>query len=537
MPIFNQQGADAVKSAAASPYLYSNKPGSQSPAVAAKDITPPVPEKDWRQSWAKAEDKPLKIQDKPAAKDSIADVPPLKIGGKAPANDFTAPKGGLSADDPLMNPDKYMPKVLDLTPIKKPADSISSHQPNAREITPKAGEKAPGYSPDAPNPVRVPTIADLAGARPEPKAPPVVDKPMLVGDASKMAGPMTLPSAPVMVQPKLGPTLPSVMDKPMVVNDASKPASPVAPAVLPEIPQPTLVPKLPAVVDTPAVAIDGGNVAGGPKSLPSMPAVVKPTIVPNMPSVTDKPMAVTDAGKMDVPVTIPALPVIAQQPVIPAIPVLDKPSVVPDSANMPGHALASSTPALPQPTILPMLPAAPLTVAPLPASVARPIPMPESRVERPSFLVMEAGNSEASDRSIKLPGVPNAVIAFGQPVTVTSPPPDMIRKKSLEAHSIRVMMVQLKESLYPSQREWAAEGLTSANWKVHPEVVEALCAAALEDPAPSVRARCAQSLAAMKVRSETALGVIHKLQADKDESVRAQADEAFKVLGPEEAQP
>jgi hypothetical protein len=106
----------------------------------------------------------------------------------------------------------------------------------------------------------------------------------------------------------------------------------------------------------------------------------------------------------------------------------------------------------------------------------------------------------------------------------------MVRKKSLEAHSIQVMITQLKESLYPSQREWAAEGLTSANWKIHPQVVDALCGAAQDDPAPSVRCRCALSLATMNVRTETALEVIHKLQTDKDEAVRAQADEALKLL-------
>ena len=150
---------------------------------------------------------------------------------------------------------------------------------------------------------------------------------------------------------------------------------------------------------------------------------------------------------------------------------------------------------------------------------------------------MNANGSSAPDHSIVLPGVPSAVVAFGQPVTLTSPPPDTVRKKSLEEHSVHTMLGHLKDSLYPSQREWAAEGLTSANWKVHPEVIEALCTAALEDPASSVRAQCAKSLAAMNVRSETALGVIRKLQADKDDLVHAEADEAFKVLGTAEIQP
>jgi hypothetical protein len=138
----------------------------------------------------------------------------------------------------------------------------------------------------------------------------------------------------------------------------------------------------------------------------------------------------------------------------------------------------------------------------------------------------------AAKGGIKLPDTPGTVVAFGQPVTVTAPPPDLVRKKSLESHSVHVMVEQLKESLYPSQREWAAEGLTSANWKVHPEIVDALCKAATDDPAPTVRARCIHSLARMEVRSEKSLEAVHKLQSDKDETVRAQADEAMRLLKP-----
>ena len=49
----------------------------------------------------------------------------------------------------------------------------------------------------------------------------------------------------------------------------------------------------------------------------------------------------------------------------------------------------------------------------------------------------------------------------------------------MEGHTVRVMISQLKESLY-HQREQTAEGLTSVV-ESHPRVVEALCTAALED--------------------------------------------------------
>ncbi len=358
-----------------------------------------MPEKDWRQSWAKTDDKPLQIADKPAAKDSIADVPPLRIEGKVPTKDIVfdvtaresakasdksvakqqvaQPKGAPSPDDPLLNPEKYMPKVLDMTPRTKVSE---------------------------PTPARVPTIADLAGARPEPKIKPAA---------------AIVPTGPVAAQPNLAPSAPVAATSPTVVFDVSKSA--------------------------------------GPVTVPAMPAPAGSAIIPMLPVASDKPLVSANPGKSPDKLSASSAPVIPLAP-------LGAAATPPPNVSNPR--LASSSP-----------------------SVAS---APAARSERPNFLVMDGARAESSDGSIKLPGMPNAVVAFGQPVTVTAPPPDMVRKKSLEAHSIQVMMTQLKESLYPSQREWAAEGLTSANWKVHPQVVDALCAAAQNDPAPTVRCRCAR---------------------------------------------
>src|SRR5262245_3716614 len=39
----------------------------------------------------------------------------------------------------------------------------------------------------------------------------------------------------------------------------------------------------------------------------------------------------------------------------------------------------------------------------------------------------------------------------------------------------------LRESIYPSQREWAAESLARIDWRSHPQVFDALLTAARED--------------------------------------------------------
>jgi hypothetical protein len=76
--------------------------------------------------------------------------------------------------------------------------------------------------------------------------------------------------------------------------------------------------------------------------------------------------------------------------------------------------------------------------------------------------------------------------------------------------NIAQMIDTLKNSLYPSHREWAANILTAVDWHKHPEVVTALVKAAREDPAATVRAACVRDLGKMNANTQ---GVIEVLQA------------------------
>ena len=60
------------------------------------------------------------------------------------------------------------------------------------------------------------------------------------------------------------------------------------------------------------------------------------------------------------------------------------------------------------------------------------------------------------------------------------------------------LSVLMHESVYPSQREWAAERLASFDWRQQPQAVELLIERAKQDPAPGVRAECVRSLVRMK---------------------------------------
>jgi hypothetical protein len=90
----------------------------------------------------------------------------------------------------------------------------------------------------------------------------------------------------------------------------------------------------------------------------------------------------------------------------------------------------------------------------------------------------------------------------------------------------------LRDSIYPSHREWAVNNLATLDGKSNPQVVQALLSAAREDPAASVRASCVRGLARMKVTSAPALAVMQALKGDADPRVRMEVDRALTTLAP-----
>jgi hypothetical protein len=95
----------------------------------------------------------------------------------------------------------------------------------------------------------------------------------------------------------------------------------------------------------------------------------------------------------------------------------------------------------------------------------------------------------------------------------------------------------LRESMYPSQREWAALKLGSLDWRANPEAVLGLVTTAHHDPAPSVRAACVRSLAQMRVNTMPVVNAIQALKTDPDPRVQRAAEEALALLAPESAAP
>ena len=111
------------------------------------------------------------------------------------------------------------------------------------------------------------------------------------------------------------------------------------------------------------------------------------------------------------------------------------------------------------------------------------------------------------------PVAPNQVVAAARPAAVPQ------------------LLGTLKDSLYPSERESAAEQLSELSWRGQPQVVAGLMKSAHDDPAATVRAACVHALAHMKVGTTEAMAVVRGLKSDRDPRVRQEAEEALNALG------
>ncbi len=116
--------------------------------------------------------------------------------------------------------------------------------------------------------------------------------------------------------------------------------------------------------------------------------------------------------------------------------------------------------------------------------------------------------------------VPPAPAASGAPALTAQPNGDVSK-----------LLATLKESMYPSQREWAAEQLGELNWRKQPHVVESLTKSAREDLAATVRAACVRALGHMKVSSPEVAALVRDLKSDRDSRVRREAEEVLSALG------
>jgi len=107
---------------------------------------------------------------------------------------------------------------------------------------------------------------------------------------------------------------------------------------------------------------------------------------------------------------------------------------------------------------------------------------------------------------------------YAQPAPAASPMP-----------SVAQLLQMLRESDFPSQREWAAEQLSAT--RSNPEAVQGLVTAAKTDPAPMVRVCCVRSLMKMQANTVPVVTAVQELKNDADPRVRDAVGEALAAFG------
>lgn len=105
------------------------------------------------------------------------------------------------------------------------------------------------------------------------------------------------------------------------------------------------------------------------------------------------------------------------------------------------------------------------------------------------------------------------------------------RTQQPESQAVSNLVQVLYDSAYPAQREWAAQTLATYDHRNHPQVLQALCTAARQDPAATVRAGCVYSLSRLNIQGEPVLSTLQTLRTDTDPRVRQEVDEAYQRLG------
>jgi hypothetical protein len=92
------------------------------------------------------------------------------------------------------------------------------------------------------------------------------------------------------------------------------------------------------------------------------------------------------------------------------------------------------------------------------------------------------------------------------------------------------LLLTLRTSPTPAQREQAALAMTAVDWKTHPEVVQALLTAVCTDQVSAVRAQCVACLARMNASTPEVIITLQVLKQDSDMDVQAAVRQALVQL-------
>jgi hypothetical protein len=130
------------------------------------------------------------------------------------------------------------------------------------------------------------------------------------------------------------------------------------------------------------------------------------------------------------------------------------------------------------------------------------------------------------------PGHAQVAMMPANPALAVPPGPNMVQPVGFaqDGATLPQLQAMLRDSLYPSQREWAADRLALHDWRMEPRVLDSLLTAAREDPAPMVRAGCVRSLGKMKANTVPVVAVVQAMRGDSDPRVREEVEQTLAIL-------
>jgi hypothetical protein len=131
-----------------------------------------------------------------------------------------------------------------------------------------------------------------------------------------------------------------------------------------------------------------------------------------------------------------------------------------------------------------------------------------------------------------MPGYYPAPMPINPAMAVPTPPPQQTAFGTPETATPPQLLAIVRDSLYPSQREYAIERLSLMDWRSMPDIIDGLVKAAKEDPAATVRACSVRCLVKMKPDRADVVEAIASLRMDKDDRVRKEVADALLVLTP-----
>ncbi len=494
----------------------------------------------------------MPIQIKGNTKNTVGGTGPKPVVTEIVRGDDKTTPGGVT----------YVPSVNGIgnkTVVQVPTNAVSVVEPNTTDTEPQVAtaidaSKLPDWHQSWSKVEKTPA----AVKKPEPPQPVVKVEPV-----KKPEPPRPVEALPVVkAEPVKKPEPPhTVVEAPVVQAETKKPDAKKGDLPHAEtkkidpLMQPDRYTKVPGAGDAKPVPAVKSTTTDAAVSTVKAPVTPLPELTKPAPAIPAAPLGMGSvaAAKIDEPaVQTPTKPVAQAGPVNPYIganafgpapqmPVAPKPEVAavqPTSYAQDNLAPPAMPPQYQPSTVqIPMDRGVPrgMTNAFTSGGTTRPIPSDFGQPSTGGNAFTPANQADPQVAARQIPPTayngPNTVVAMmdRRPAAVQAQP--VLESVPAAGSNTPQLLAVLRDSLYPSQREWAADSLASQRGsQSQAQVVSALISAAKDDPAPTVRAGCVRAIAQLQITSTPAVAALQALKNDPDARVRREVELALPVL-------